>query len=117
MKIDPKDAPFRQVQYEISLSKNNNITTDIYSSTVDNAFRQIVNEIYPEYQKRLKSNNALDFDDILLKTYDILQLKDVLEEIQNTYQYFNVDEYQDTNDVQYKIIRTLSNQTKNLCVV
>lgn len=117
MKIDPKDAPFRQVQYEISLSKNNNITPDMYGATVDNAFRQIVNEIYPEYQRRLKNNNALDFDDILLKTYDILQLQDVLEEIQNTFQYFNVDEYQDTNDVQYKIIRTLSRATKNLCVV
>ena len=116
-RIDPKDAPYRQVQYEISLSKNNGVTPDMYTSLVDNAFRQHVHEIYPEYERRLKNNNALDFDDILLKTYSILQLPHVLEEIQSKYQYFNVDEYQDTNDIQYQIIRLLSAASRNLCVV
>lgn len=117
LKIDPKDAPYRQVQYEISLAKNNGVSPDSYSATVDNHFRTLVNDIYPEYQKRLKASNALDFDDILLKTHDILQITDVLEHLHSKFQYFNVDEYQDTNDIQYQIVRALSSATRNLCVV
>jgi len=117
MKIDPKDAPYRQVQYEISLAKNSGVTPDSYGATVDNHFRGLVNEIYPEYQKRLKASNALDFDDILLKTHDILQHSDVLEHLHAKFQYFNVDEYQDTNTIQYEIIRALCSATRNLCVV
>jgi DNA helicase II / ATP-dependent DNA helicase PcrA len=63
------------------------------------------------------ANNALDFDDILTKTRDILRLRDVLEYFQSRFQYFCVDEYQDTNTIQYEIIELLASQSRNLCVV
>lgn len=65
----------------------------------------------------MKANNALDFDDILLKTRDILHLPSVLEYFHDTFQYFCVDEYQDTNTIQYEIIQLLASKSKNLCVV
>lgn len=65
----------------------------------------------------MKVNNALDFDDIILKTRDILRLDSVLEYFHNTFQYFCVDEYQDTNTIQYEIIQLLASKSKNLCVV
>lgn len=65
----------------------------------------------------MKANNALDFDDILLKTRDILHSASVLEYFQDRFQYFCVDEYQDTNTIQYEIIQLLAGKSKNLCVV
>jgi len=65
----------------------------------------------------MKANNALDFDDILLKTRDILHLPSVLEYFHGIFQYFCVDEYQDTNTIQYEIIQLLASQSQNLCVV
>jgi len=84
---------------------------------VESHFQGLVAEIYPEYQKKMKSNNALDFDDILLKTRDILNISTILEHFHNTFQYFCVDEYQDTNTIQYEIIQLLASKSKNLCVV
>lgn len=116
-RIDLKDAPPRQVQYEISLAKNSGLSPDQYSITVESHFQGLVAEIYPDYQKKMKANNALDFDDILLKTRDILHLPSVLEHFHDTFQYFCVDEYQDTNTIQYEIIQLLASKSKNLCVV
>ncbi len=65
----------------------------------------------------MKINNALDFDDILIKTRDILLIDSVLQYFHERFQYFCVDEYQDTNSIQYEIISLLSRQSKNLCVV
>ena len=65
----------------------------------------------------MKANNALDFDDILLKTRDILHLPSVLEYFHDIFQYFCVDEYQDTNTIQYEIVQLLASKSKNLCVV
>lgn len=65
----------------------------------------------------MKANNALDFDDILLKTRDILHIPSVLEYFQDRFQYFCVDEYQDTNSVQYEIIELLAKKSQNICVV
>ena len=116
-KIDPKDAPARQVQHEISMTKNSGLSIDQYSTIVESHFQGIVAEIFPEYQRKLKLNNALDFDDILLKTRDILHLAPVLEYFHERFQYFCVDEYQDTNSIQYEIIQLLASKSSNLCVV
>lgn len=74
-------------------------------------------QIYTVYQKVLKENNALDFADILIYTNELLNNKEVLESIQNRYKYVMVDEYQDTNKVQYNIIKKIADKHRNICVV
>ena len=75
-------------------------------------------QIYEHYQKRLKENNQVDFDDLLLLTYEIfVSFPDILEHFQNKYQYILVDEFQDTNKVQYNIIKLLASKNKNIFVV
>ncbi|MBQ8730343.1 MAG: UvrD-helicase domain-containing protein [Lachnospiraceae bacterium] len=74
--------------------------------------------IYEEYQKLLKKNNALDFDDLIFKTVELLRVNvDVLEYYQNRFKYIIVDEYQDTNTAQFKLVHLLANKYKNICVV
>lgn len=74
--------------------------------------------VYKEYQNSLKQNNALDFDDLLVKTVELFKLdKEVLESYQERFRYIMVDEYQDTNTVQFELIRLLAMKYKNLCVV
>lgn len=116
-KLDPKEANPRKIQYEISLAKNSGLSPDGYASIVESHFQGIVADIYPVYQERLRTNNALDFDDILTKTLQILAIPEVLGYFHNRFQYFCVDEYQDTNAIQYQIIELLASQSKNLCVV
>ena len=75
-------------------------------------------EVYEEYEKQLRSNNALDFDDLLFKTVQLFQTqKDVLEYYQERFRYIMVDEYQDTNTVQFELIHLLASKYRNLCVV
>lgn len=74
--------------------------------------------VYKEYQNALKQNNALDFDDLLVKTVELFKLdKEVLDYYQERFRYIMVDEYQDTNTVQFELIRLLAMKYKNLCVV
>ena len=71
-----------------------------------------------EYEKQLKANNALDFDDLLINTVQLLQTQaDVLEYYQERFRYIMVDEYQDTNTVQFELVRLLASKYRNLCVV
>ena len=75
-------------------------------------------QVYKEYQNALKQNNALDFDDLLVKTVELFKLdKEVLDYYQERFRYIMVDEYQDTNTVQFELIRLLAMKYKNLCVV
>ncbi len=77
-----------------------------------------VSEIYSLYQKKLKANNALDFDDLIVKTVELFEeYSDVLEYYQNRFRYILVDEYQDTNHAQYKLVSLLAAKHRNLCVV
>ena len=74
--------------------------------------------MYQEYQKRLKSSNALDFDDLIVKTVELFRnCPDVLEYYQDRFRYIMVDEYQDTNTAQFKFVSLLADKYKNLCVV
>ena len=75
-------------------------------------------DVYEEYEKQLRANNALDFDDLLLKTVQLFQTQhDVLEYYQERFRYIMVDEYQDTNTAQFELVRLLASRYQNLCVV
>lgn len=78
--------------------------------------KQIV-EVYDKYNRALLESNAMDFSDILLNTYKLLQKSEILEKVQNKYKYTMIDEYQDTNNLQYKIIDLIARKSSNLCVV
>ncbi len=115
--IDDKEFNPRGVHGMISQTKWKWMTPTDFSSTVDSYFDSVVLEIYKEYAGRLKQDNALDFDDLLLLFRQVLDLPEVLEYFHNRFQYFMVDEYQDTNLLQYEIVKILASNTKNLCVV
>ena len=115
MKIDTKQFPERSVMSEISSAKNEYKSPLDYGSNFRN---QRIADIYEHYQKRLKENNALDFDDLLVKMVDLFQTNpDVLEHYQDRFQYIMVDEYQDTNTVQFLLVSLLAKKYRNLCVV
>ena len=103
----------------ISHAKDEYISPNEFLLEAKGDFRQEkIAQAYVEYQKELKKNNALDFDDLLVKTVELFQsCPDVLEYYQNRFRYIMVDEYQDTNTVQFKFISTLARQYRNLCVV
>lgn len=109
----------KMILSEISHSKESKINAEEYASSSINDYRKKkIAEIYTAYQKHLKVANAVDFDDILLLTVQLFeQYPDVLEHYQNLYKYILVDEYQDTNAVQYRLVSLLSQKRKNLCVV
>lgn len=115
--IDDKEFPSRKIQTYISNAKNNLISPQAYESLVDSRFKEVVKDVYYIYQKKLQENNALDFDDILVKTLQALKHPQFLEIYQERYQYIMVDEYQDTNEPQYQIIKLLAGKYRNICVV
>lgn len=104
---------------EISSAKNEYKSPLDYRNEYGSNFRnQRIADIYERYQKRLKENNALDFDDLLVKMVDLFQTNpDVLEHYQDRFQYIMVDEYQDTNTVQFLLVSLLAKKYRNLCVV
>ncbi|MBT3728567.1 UvrD-helicase domain-containing protein [bacterium] len=79
--------------------------------------KEVVFQAYLEYEKDLSLNNALDFDDILVKTLALLRIPKILNEYQEKYKYLMVDEYQDTNAPQYEIVKLLAQRYRNLAVV
>ena len=105
--------------YHISKAKNQGLPPDEYLK--DNRYEpniDIICKVYAEYQNQLRANNALDFDDLLLKTLELFyHSRETLEYYQNKYRYIHVDEFQDTNLVQYKIVRLLADKWKNIFVV
>ena len=119
MKIDTKQFPERSVMSEISSAKNEYKSPLDYRNEYGSNFRnQRIADIYEHYQKRLKENNALDFDDLLVKMVDLFQTNpDVLEHYQDRFQYIMVDENQDTNTVQFLLVSLLAKKYRNLCVV
>ena len=119
LNVDDKLFPYKMVLSEISKAKNGFISEKEYVDSVKDNFRlKTVGQLFVHYQKRLRDANAMDFDDLLVKTVELFeQNKDILEYYQNRFKYVMVDEYQDTNRVQYLLIRLLAGQRKNLCVV
>ncbi len=117
--ISDNAYPIRYVQSVISSAKDKLLTPEKYSNLYYSDFhlKKICN-IYELYQKKLVSNNALDFDDLILKTIELFENNpDVLDYYQKRFEYIMVDEYQDTNKAQYKFISLLSKGHRNLCVV
>jgi DNA helicase-2/ATP-dependent DNA helicase PcrA len=119
LKLDPKMYSDRSVLSAISKAKELYISPDDYERENATSFRgQNIANIYREYQKRLKSNNALDFDDLIYMTIFLFETNpDVLEEYQERFRYIMVDEYQDTNYTQFLLIKQLAAKYRNLCVV
>lgn len=112
-----KEYPPRQIAYFISDAKNKSLDSKAYSTQVDSNLKEVVLQVFERYEHRLRENNAVDFDDILLKLLKVLEIPEVLWNYQNKYRYIMVDEYQDTNMVQYKIVSMLAEKYKNLAVV
>lgn len=119
LQIDTKLFKERMVLGRISSLKNEMIFPQEALQNAGGDFREKkIAELYAEYQKELKKNNALDFDDLLLKTVELFEREeDVLEYYQNRFRYIMVDEYQDTNRVQFKLVDLLAGKYRNICVV
>ena len=119
LQIDTKIYKERSLLAAISSAKDEMITPDAYElNAAGDYHKQKIAKVYREYEKQLRSNNALDFDDLLVKTVQLLQTQpDILEYYQERFRYIMVDEYQDTNTVQFKLISILAKKYRNLCVV
>ncbi|WP_445490029.1 DNA helicase PcrA [Niallia sp. 03133] len=116
--IDPKKNDPRAILASISSAKNELVTPEEFAKKAGDYFSQIVSDVYTEYQKRLRKNQALDFDDLIMQTIHLFQrVPEVLEYYQRKFQYIHVDEYQDTNKSQYSLVKQLASRFRNLCVV
>jgi len=119
--LEPKNTNITAdtVMWHISNSKNHLMTPDEYAKNIlDPRKREIIISTYKEYEQELKKCNALDFDDLLNKTYDLLNSSpETLEYYQNKFQFIHVDEFQDTNRSQYELIRLLAKKNNNVFAV
>ena len=117
--IDTKVFKERSLMSAISSAKNELILPDEFELNAGGDFAKLkIAKVYREYEAQLKANNALDFDDLLVKTVQLLQTQpDVLENYQERFRYIMVVEYQDTNTVQFQLVRLLAGKYRNLCVV
>ena len=122
--LDKDLYKYKEIRNRISMFKNNLITVNAYENNSDLLEYDLVSrrpkmgEIYKEYVERCFRSGAMDFDDLLLKTNELLNLyPEVLAKYQNQFRYILVDEYQDTNHSQYIIIKALSDKFQNICVV
>ena len=118
-KIDTKMMPERRIINEISSAKDEFMTPSEYETRHQYDFKKKkIAQIYKEYQKQLKANNALDFDDLIFKTVELFQFHpEVLDYYQERFRYIMVDEYQDTNTIQFQLVSMLARKYQNLCVV
>ena len=119
LQIDTKIYKERALLAAVAHAKNELVTPEEFRLNAGGDFSQRkIAEVYEEYEKQLKANNALDFDDLLIKTVQLFQTQaDVLEYYQERFRYIMVDEYQDTNTVQFELVRLLASKYRNLCVV
>ncbi len=119
LQIDTKIFRERSLLAAISHAKDELVTPEEFRiRAVGDFSKQKVASVYEEYEKQMRANNALDFDDLLMKTVQLFQTQaDVLDYYQERFRYIMVDEYQDTNTVQFELVRLLSSKYRNLCVV
>ncbi len=108
----------RKILSIISKAKGDAVSRDEFAGNVQSYISRVAGEMWQHYDKTLKKEHALDFDDLLIKTLNMLKSNpQILEKYRNRFRYVHVDEYQDTNRVQYEIIRLFVDNHKNLCVV
>jgi len=118
LQVSPEQFNPRAVLSHISNAKNELKNPKGFSDIADGYFQEQVSVVYSAYQKKLKENNSLDFDDLIMQTILLfLDKPEILKKYQNKFQYVMVDEYQDTNYAQYKLVDLLSKAHRNLCVV
>lgn len=119
LNIDPKQYSEKMVISEISKAKEQFIAPYEYDREASGNYRKMqIARVYTEYQKRLKQSNALDFDDLLYKTVELFQFNpEILDSYQERFKYIMIDEYQDTNHIQFLLVKLLASKYRNLCVV
>ena len=118
MNLDSKIYNPRAIRNRISSCKNEMMTPLDLDKFSANEYDEKVVEVYRKYQEKLETNNSLDFDDLLLKPIELFNSNpDILKKYQEQYKYILIDEYQDTNEVQYTLTKLLSKKYKNICVV
>ncbi len=116
--IDPKQHEPRKIKSIISKSKGDFITSKDYADNVNSALGSIVAVIWQDYENTLKKEKGLDFDDLLLETVLILkEYPEIKKHYQEKWKYLHIDEYQDTNEVQYELTKLLVGPDENICVV
>ncbi len=119
LNIDTKDIEIREVAGKIGRAKDRMQGPQSYKKEFETNYRENkIADTYLLYQKKLKENNAMDFDDLIFKTVELFKKNpDVLEFYQRKFKYIMIDEYQDTNGAQYELVKLLAAKYKNLCVV
>jgi DNA helicase-2/ATP-dependent DNA helicase PcrA len=116
--VDPKRFPPRAVHAKISGAKNQLIDASAYAEMQGSVFEEVVAEAFPLYEKRMLEANAMDFDDLLVRTVNAMELfEEVRERWRRTFRHVLVDEYQDTNHAQYRLLQLLASDHGNLMVV
>jgi DNA helicase-2/ATP-dependent DNA helicase PcrA len=116
--VDPKRFPPRAIQRQISDAKNSLVDAGGYRERISSFFEQTAADVYELYEKRIHANNAMDFDDLLFRAVNVLELfPEVRARYQQTFRYLLVDEYQDTNRAQYRWLGLMGGERRNLCVV
>ncbi len=115
---DPKQFPPAKIRAVISREKGNFISYEEFAENTGNYFQDLVRKIWKIYEERKKKENSLDFDDLILKTVKLLKGNEKIRNIyQDRWNHIHIDEYQDTNEVQYLLSKILSEKHKNICVV
>jgi DNA helicase-2/ATP-dependent DNA helicase PcrA len=118
LNIDTKKFDPRSILSAISNAKNALLTPAQYSEKANSMFENMVARAYKLYQQELEANQALDFDDLIMKTIELFESdQETLEFYQDKFHYIHVDEYQDTNDAQYRLVNLLAKKYQNICVV
>ncbi len=117
--LETTQLKVRQIMGSISKCKDNLVSPEEYALATQNDFIKVkISKAYTEYQAALKKNNAMDFDDLIMKTVELFKAcPEVLDSYQERFRYIMVDEYQDTNNAQFELIRLLADKYRNLCVV
>ncbi|WJH36346.1 DNA helicase PcrA [Paenibacillus sp. CC-CFT747] len=118
LNVDPKKFDPKAVQAAISGAKNELVTPERFEAQIGDYFQGIAAKVYTLYQKKLRSNNSLDFDDLIMTTIQLFtEVPEVLDFYQKKFQYIHVDEYQDTNRAQYMLCRMIADSHHRICVV
>jgi DNA helicase II / ATP-dependent DNA helicase PcrA len=118
LELDPKRQPPRAIKAAISAAKNQLVDSSDYADATGSTFEEAVADVYSLYERRMVEASAMDFDDLLVRTVNLLELfADVREKYRNQFRWVLVDEYQDTNRTQYRLLQLLTEEHRNLSVV